>query len=302
MQFIEDHEDTPRRWYGGAVGKVGFDGSMNTGLTLRTAHITGGIAAVRAGATLLFDSDPESEERETHIKARALIETLAEAEKTAAGHDASAETASTRSGAPAPGAPVRVLLVDHQDSFVHTLGDYFRQHGAEVTTLRAGFPATMLDELAPDLVVLSPGPGRPSDFGCDQLLREIDARGLPAFGVCLGLQAMVEHAGGELSLLPEPQHGKPGNVAVREGSSLLAGLPGEFTAARYHSLHAVEEGVKGGFAVTATTPDGCVMAIEDDAAGRWGVQFHPESILTAAGRSGHQVIANVLSLTRARKG
>ncbi|MBO0820939.1 MAG: anthranilate synthase component I, partial [Nocardiopsaceae bacterium] len=78
MQFIEDNEDTPRRWYGGAVGTIGLDGSMNTGLTLRTAHITGGVAAVRAGATLLYDSDPESEERETHIKARALRETLKE--------------------------------------------------------------------------------------------------------------------------------------------------------------------------------------------------------------------------------
>jgi anthranilate synthase len=196
---------------------------------------------------------------------------------------------------------VRVLLVDHQDSFVHTLGDYFRQQGAEVTTLRAGFPAYMLDDLAPGLVVLSPGPGRPSDFACDELLSELDARNLPAFGVCLGLQAMVEHAGGELSLLPEPQHGKPGRVSVRAGSSLLAGLPAEFTAARYHSLHAVESAVKGGFTVTATTPDGCVMAIEDDAAGRWAVQFHPESILTAAGRSGHRVLANVLALTRARQ-
>jgi anthranilate synthase len=293
MQFIEDNEDAPRRWYGGAVGKIGFDGSMNTGLTLRTAHIRDGVAAVRAGATLLFDSDPESEERETHIKARALLETLHEAERT------------QQPPAPAPvsapaGRPPRVLLVDHQDSFVHTLADYFRQHGAEVTTLRAGFPAGMLDARAPDLVVLSPGPGRPSDFKCDELLSELDARNLPAFGVCLGLQAMVEHAGGELSLLPEPQHGKPGRILVRGQTSLFAGLPAEFTAARYHSLYAAEPGVKGGFTVTATTPDGAVMAIEDDAAGRWAVQFHPESILTAAGRSGHQVIANVLALCRAR--
>ena len=208
--------------------------------------------------------------------------------------------------APAAPAPrrLRVLLVDHQDSFVHTLGDYFRQHDAEVTTLRAGFPAALLDELAPDLVVLSPGPGRPADFRCDELLTELDARRLPAFGVCLGLQAMVEHAGGELSLLPEPQHGKPGRVQVRGelGSTLLAGLPAEFTAARYHSLYAKEEDVKGGFKVTAATPDGAVMAIEDAAAGRWAVQFHPESILTAAGRSGHQVIANVLAQCRARAG
>ncbi len=298
MQFIEDNEDAPRRWYGGAVGKIGFDGSMNTGLTLRTAHIRDGVAAVRAGATLLYDSDPGSEERETHIKARALIETLQEAERSVA------PVVTPAPAAPA-GRPPRVLLVDHQDSFVHTLADYFRQHDAEVTTLRAGFRASALDELAPDLVVLSPGPGRPSDFDCDALLSELDARGLPAFGVCLGLQAMVEHAGGELSLLPEPQHGKPGLVCVRGETSLLRSLPAEFTAARYHSLYAVETAVKGGFTVTATLGsshglNGVVMAIEDDAAGRWAVQFHPESILTAAGRSGHQVIANVLALCRAR--
>ena len=158
MQFIEDHEATPRRWYGGAVGKIGFDGSMNTGLTLRTAHIAGGVAAVRAGATLLYDSVPEAEEKETHIKARALIETLNEASRGA--REAAAE---------APRGPVsastdyaqRVLLVDHQDSFVHTLGDYFRQQGAEVTTLRFGFAPALLDSYAPDLVVMSPGPAGP---------------------------------------------------------------------------------------------------------------------------------------------
>src|SRR5712664_3686755 len=149
MQFIEDHEETPRRWYGGAVGKIGFDGSMNTGLTLRTAHITGGIAAVRAGATLLYDSVPEAEEKETHIKARALLETLAEASRGT--RAAIAESRPAHVTASADYAP-RVLLVDHQDSFVHTLGDYFRQQGAEVTTLRFGFSPALLDFYAPDLV------------------------------------------------------------------------------------------------------------------------------------------------------
>ncbi|MDR0342700.1 MAG: anthranilate synthase component I [Nocardiopsaceae bacterium] len=308
MQFIEDHEYVPRHWYGGAVGVLGFDGNMNTGLTLRTAHIRGGVAEVRAGATLLFDSDPAAEERETELKARALLETLAGAAGQEADHD------SERSPAPAPPAPgagelpgtgLRVLLVDHQDSFVHTLASYFRQQGAEVTTLRAPLDPAVLDASRPDLVVLSPGPGRPSDFGCEALLAELDARELPVFGVCLGLQAMVEHAGGELALLPEPAHGKPGRV-LRTGSpgepGLLAGLPQEFTAARYHSLHAVPGQVKGGFTVTAATADGVVMAIENAAAGRWAVQFHPESILTAAGRTGHEVIASVLRLCRARAG
>jgi anthranilate synthase len=202
--------------------------------------------------------------------------------------------------AEAPGAGLRVLLVDHQDSFVHTLAGYFREQGAEVTTLRAGLPPSALDACRPDLVVLSPGPGRPSDFGCEELLAELDARGLPAFGVCLGLQAMVEHAGGELALLAQPVHGKPGRIHRTGPGGLLAGLPDEFTAARYHSLYAVPEQVKGGFEVTAVTGDGAVMAIEDPAAGRWAVQFHPESILTAAGGAGHQVIANVLRLCRAR--
>jgi anthranilate synthase len=294
MQFIEDHEDGPRRWYGGAVGMIGFDGGMNTGLTLRTAHIRDGVAAVRAGATLLFESDPAAEERETQLKARALLETLG------------GPRPGTPTGEPdaaAPGAGLRVLLVDHQDSFVHTLAGYFRGAGAEVTTLRAGFDPARLEEYRPDLVVLSPGPGRPSDFGCDELLTALDERGIAVFGVCLGLQAMVEHAGGQLGLLATPAHGKPGSVRVLGAaarSGLLAGLPAEFTAGRYHSLHAVPAGVCGGFSVTAVTPDGVVMAIEDDAAGRWGVQFHPESILTASGGAGHQVIANVLRLARAR--
>jgi anthranilate synthase len=311
MQFIEDHEGAPRRWYGGAVGVIGFDGSMNTGLTLRTAHICGGVAAVRAGATLLFESDPMAEERETELKARALLETLAEAQPPTAapaGLDGggAARPAGRGAGQRAgrPGTGLRVLLVDHQDSFVHTLAGYFREQGAEVVTLRAGLPASALDHYAPDLVVLSPGPGRPSDFGCAGLLAELDARRLPAFGVCLGLQAMVEQAGGELRQLGQPAHGKPGQVRRTDPDApgLLAGLPAEFTAGRYHSLHAVPEQVKGGYTVTALTGDGVVMAIEDQAAGRWAVQFHPESILSAVGGAGHQVIANVLTLVRARAG
>jgi anthranilate synthase len=87
-----------------------------------------------------------------------------------------------------------------------------------------------------------------------------------------------------------------------KGTALLAGLPAEFTAGRYHSLYAPADSVRGGFAVTATTRDGVVMAIEDEQAGRWAVQFHPESILTASGRAGHQIIGNVLDLCRVRAG
>jgi anthranilate synthase len=316
MQFIEDHEASPRRWYGGAVGVLGFDGSINTGLTLRTARIRSGLAAVRAGATLLFDSDPAAEELETRLKARALLEVLAEAD-TNPGAARSAQREQPGSGATAPdtaridqelpGTRMRVLLVDHQDSFVHTLAGYFAEQGATVTTLRAGFDLSLLDQYAPDLVVLSPGPGRPADFHCSRLLSELDARSLPAFGVCLGLQAMVEHAGGMLRLLATPAHGRPGQVRVT-GGELFRGLPPVFAAGRYHSLHATADEVKGGFAVTAVTSDPAaaptgelVMAIENNAGGRWAVQFHPESILSADGDAGRIVIANLLRLCRAHQ-
>ncbi|WP_433541675.1 anthranilate synthase component I [Streptosporangium sandarakinum] len=289
MQFIEDHEETTRRWYGGAVGYIGFDGSMNTGLTLRTAQIRGGVATVRAGATLLFDSDPGAEERETELKASALLEALA-----AVGEE--------REQAPAPEAPrtgegLKVLLVDHEDSFVNTLADYFRQQGAEVVTLRHGFPAAMIDEIAPSLVVLSPGPGWPVDFGLSSLIDALYERDLPVFGVCLGLQGMVEQAGGTLELLASPEHGKRGQVRRTGDSALLDGLPEEFVAARYHSLHAKQPGLVG-FTATALTPDGAVMAIEDAERRRFAVQFHPESILTAEGGAGARIISNVLRLCR----
>ncbi|MCD0449533.1 anthranilate synthase component I [Actinocorallia sp. API 0066] len=294
MQFIEDHEETPRRWYGGAVGYVGFDGSMNTGLTLRTAQIRDGVAAVRAGATLLYDSDPDAEERETLLKARALLEALSSSQTPQAEPVAEPEPE-------LPGAGLRVLVVDHQDSFVNTLADYFRQEGAEVTTLRFGFPERLLDELNPDLVVLSPGPGRPTDFDTAGLLKALDVREKPAFGVCLGLQAMVEHAGGELAQLSYPQHGKPGHVRTDgfPASQILAGLPAEFTAARYHSLHTTADLLgAGGFTITSATADGVVMSLEDPVRRRWAVQFHPESILTATGGNGHKIVRNVLRLVR----
>ncbi len=302
MQFVEDAESAPRRWYGGAVGFAGFDGSMNTGLTLRTAHVENSVASVRAGATLLYDSDPDEEERETLLKAQALLDTMS-APDPAPGGELPRVTTSTDEPV---GAGLRVLLVDHQDSFVHTLGDYFRQHGAEVVTLRYGFPIEQLDTLAPDLVVLSPGPGRPADFDCAQLLAALEVRDLPVFGVCLGLQAMVEYAGGSLDLLSRPAHGKPGEVRVCAGETaaaggLLAGLGDSFTAGRYHSLYAAPDNVAG-FEVVAVTddPSGArvAMAIADDVRRRWAVQFHPESILSATGRAGHHLVANVLRLVR----
>ncbi|HEX6513790.1 MAG TPA: anthranilate synthase component I, partial [Chloroflexota bacterium] len=194
MQFLEDHEKSPRGWYGGAVGVVGFNGNLNTGLTLRTIHLQGGVARVRVGATLLYDSDPVAEEQETRLKASAFLDVIRRADA-----DGGDEPLASRR----PGDGKRVLLVDHQDSFVHTLANYLRQTGAEVITLRAG--EAVRAELASnhfDLVVLSPGPGRPADFDVAGTVDAVLDRGIPLFGVCLGLQGIVERFGGELELLP----------------------------------------------------------------------------------------------------
>jgi anthranilate synthase len=285
MQFIEDHERSPRAWYGGAVGVVGFDGRLNTGLTLRTIRILNGVAEVRVGATLLYDSVPAAEEEETHTKAGALLDAIR--------HPLATARRSGSSRLERVGEGLKVLLVDHQDSFVHTLANYIRQTGAEVVTLRAGFPFDELDSLRPDLVVLSPGPGSPADFNLSATLTELLARGLPAFGVCLGLQGMVEHFGGELGVLDIPMHGKKSVIHVT-GGRLFDGLPAQFNAGRYHSLHALKQKLPPVFIVSAETEDGVVMAVEHRSLPLVGVQFHPESILTLDGDSGHRIIQNAL--------
>lgn len=302
--FLECHERTPRRWYGGAVGRIGFDGSLDTALTLRTIQIKDGVATVRVGATLLYDSDPDAEERETLLKARALLDALGPAE--APGYAVppddrgNGRRAAYRQpgakGSPSPGKGRTVLLVDHQDSFVHTLADYFRQTGADVATYRSGFADTLLDVLLPDLLVLSPGPGRPEDFGIDRTLALAKARGIPVFGVCLGLQGMVQHLGGTLRVLDTPVHGKHSRIRLAgDGGRVLAGLPAAFQVGRYHSLHADPATMPPELTVTASADDGAVMAVEH----RWlpwaAVQFHPESILSHRDRCGHLVIANAVS-------
>jgi anthranilate synthase len=286
MQFIEDHERSPRAWYGGAVGLLGFDGHLNTGLTLRTIHVKDGLASVRAGATLLYDSDPDAEEAETELKASAFLDVIR------GGRPAERRAAAA---APRTGIGRRVLLVDHQDSFVHTLANYLRQTGAEVVTLRSGFPADAFDDVKPHLVVLSPGPGTPRDFDVAGTLDALVRRGIPAFGVCLGLQGMVEYFGGALGVLDPPVHGKASLIRVL-GGRLFEGLPAEFTAGRYHSLFAIRERLPAVLEVTAESGDGVVMAIEHATLPLAAVQFHPESIMTLADDVGLRLLANVMSV------
>lgn len=287
---VEREEKSPRAWYGGAIGRIAFDGNLNTGLTLRTVRLEQGIAEVRAGATLLYDSDPDLEERETRVKASAFLDAI-KGQLFAAVRDASPGSG---------GAGKRVLIVDHEDSFVHTLANYFRQTGATVVTLRRDLALQQLATDKPDLVVLSPGPGTPSDFELGRTIRESISAKLPIFGVCLGLQGIGEYFGGRLSVLDYPMHGKPSRIKV-VGGTLFEGFPAEFVAGRYHSLYIEREGLPEELVVTAQSDDGIIMALEHRTLPISAVQFHPESILTLSGETGLRLVSRVMSnLPRAR--
>ncbi|NKJ33954.1 anthranilate synthase [Rhizobium sp. SG570] len=287
MRFIESHEKSPRAWYGGAIGMVGFNGDMNTGLTLRTVRIKDGVAEVRAGATLLNDSIPEEEEAETELKASAMLSAIRDAKAANSGKQ-QRDVASVGKG-------VKILLIDHEDSFVHTLANYFRQTGATVSTVRTPVPEEVFDRLDPDLVVLSPGPGNPKDFDCKATIKKARARNLPIFGVCLGLQALAEAYGGELRHLALPMHGKPSRIRVLEPGLVFSGLGREVTVGRYHSIFADPSTLPRDFMITAESEDGTIMGIEHVKEPIAAVQFHPESIMTLGGDAGMRMIENVVA-------
>lgn len=308
LQEIENFENSPRGWYAGAVGVLCCNGNVNTGITLRTAHIKDGRATTRAGATLLFGSDPDLEEQETRTKAAAFLAAIAGKKQTVPG---SKEISSPQEELGNRGRHLRadkkkILLVDYRDSFVHNLAAYLRELGATVVTLRSGFPEDFLDKIKPNLVLLSPGPFTPSEFGMHAFIGKLVQRELPIFGVCLGHQGIGEFYGAKLAQLPEPEHGKSATVTHLD-SPLFQGIDSSFEAGRYHSLYLVEDSIPDCLAVTARTVDdspqnpvrNVVMAIEHKSLPIAGVQFHPESLMSLKKGVGRSLLRNVLcSLAR----
>jgi anthranilate synthase len=286
---IEELETSARGWYGGAIGMVSLNGDINTGILIRTTYLKDGMASYPVGATLLYDSIPEMEERETRMKATAFFRALGAIE-------APKSASITREPV---GAGVKLMLVDHDDCFIHTLANYARQTGAEVVTYRAGFPSELIRQVAPSLILISPGPGRPRDFGVPDLVLTAVRLGVPVFGVCLGLQGIVEAFGGELGVLDYPMHGKPSLVRHR-GVGIFEGLPEEFQVGRYHSLYARRETFPACLEVTAETEDGVIMGVRHRELPIEAVQFHPESILTAEDGHGLKLVENAVKLGKRR--
>ena len=282
-QAIEDLENDARGWYGGAVGMLGLNGDLNTGITIRTIHLKNGVAKYAAGATLLYDSDPREEDGECRLKATAFFRALYP----------STPAPSDKHRMRKVGDGIRLLLVDNDDCFIHTLANYARQTGASVSTYRSNVALEAIDLTKPDVVLISPGPARPEDFGVPNLVKELAKRGIPTFGVCLGLQGIVEAFGGELEVLPYPMHGKGSSVTHQE-KGVFRDLPSPFRVGRYHSLYANRDTFPPCLEITAESEDGIIMGVRHRELPIEAVQFHPESILTLERDCGLRLMENMI--------
>lgn len=190
-----------------------------------------------------------------------------------------------------------ILLIDALDSFTYNLVQAFENLGAPVEVVRHD-AITLADAEArrPSAIVLSPGPGHPTQSPGHMAVASSSTR-IPVLGVCLGHQALVAASGGRVTHAKEPLHGEA-TPLKHEGTDLFAGLPPGFPVGRYHSLIAEEASLPDCWRVTAKSEGGEIMAIAHRSLPRWGVQFHPESILTPDGPS---LLANFLKLAGASR-
>lgn len=188
---------------------------------------------------------------------------------------------------------MRVVIVDCFDSFTYNLHQMVGLLGAKPITLTSDRPLSEVTAAAPDRLILSPGPGRPEDSGvCPAVIREYAGR-VPILGVCLGHQVIVHAFGGEVTRLKTPVHGKTSPIR-HTGEGILAGVRNPLVATRYHSLAARKDALPPDLrAVAVSEDDGCVMGVMHRSLPVFGLQFHPESIMTPDGR---QIMENFLSV------
>lgn len=186
-----------------------------------------------------------------------------------------------------------LLVIDNYDSFTYNLVQYLGEMGAEMKVFRNDeITAREAEALEPERLLISPGPGTPSNAGISMELIELFAGKIPVLGVCLGHQAIGQLFGGRVVRAPEPIHGKP--VAVgHDGKTVFENVPNPFSAGRYHSLVVERESLPDCLEISASSPDGLIMGLRHRTLNIEGVQFHPESILTPEGK---KLLQNFLHL------
>jgi len=183
-----------------------------------------------------------------------------------------------------------ILIVDNYDSFVHNIARYFVELGAEVAVVRNDMVSAA--DLRARAIVISPGPCTPREAGQSiELVRDCSGK-LPILGICLGHQVIGEVFGGRVTRARRPLHGESSEI-IHDGTGIFAGIPNRFSAGRYHSLIVDLEKCDTPLAVTATSDDGEIMAVQHRDHPTFGVQFHPESILT---EHGYDLLGNFLKV------
>ena len=188
-----------------------------------------------------------------------------------------------------------ILVIDNYDSFVYILVQYLGELGATPVVRRHDeIDLDGIRELAPNGILISPGPGTPDDAGVSMAILTELAGTVPIFGVCLGMQCMGQAFGGDVIRAPQVMHGKT-SLIIHHGTGVFAGLPAPLMATRYHSLIVDRATLPEAFEITAETDDGLLMGIRHRDHDVEGVQFHPESVLTVAG---HDLIENFLRRCR----
>ncbi len=187
-----------------------------------------------------------------------------------------------------------VLLIDNYDSFVHNLARYVRELG-ETTAIHRNDAVTLAEiaALAPSHIIISPGPCTPREAGISNAVIESVGPRVPILGVCLGHQCLAAALGGQVVRARVPRHGKTSPIH-HSGEGIFAGLPSPFQATRYHSLLVAREGLPASLEIVATTAENDIMALRHRSLPLWGVQFHPESVLT---EHGYTLLRNFLSLS-----
>ena len=186
-----------------------------------------------------------------------------------------------------------LLVIDNYDSFTYNLVQYFGELGADPRVFfNDAISVDEINELGPDHLVISPGPGTPDTAGISLEVIEAFSGRVPVLGVCLGHQAIGQFFGGRVVRAPEPVHGTPVTID-HDGRTIFAGLPNGFEAGRYHSLIVERESLPECLEITASSPDGLIMGLRHRSEKVEGVQFHPESILTEHGK---KLLQNFLDL------